>query len=374
MAKAEKKVTVTKGNEIVGGEENVKIVVDEVKPKSDKELKKLAAHKVKNEKINSDKVANKAMEAENKKKRDERDAEKKLCDEGKACEWKPKNKSQLETIRIIADGAATGQLLSVDDARMLKAENRIQDKIVYPSQMVHYFKTLENRVGRRDMCIILMAAGIVLTLAKCPMPENSRAYQIKAKALAKAQTDNTFGFFTPPFSGLTVMGGLIDDLLTAIENFEDKDGTGNKETVDGMIDAVQVQVDALVVYVNGKCRANQLDALEIIAAAGMEVVKKREKGQKADFGIKLGKATGEVILTSLAGQIDNKRVPTTYYWQYGLKVGGVWVWTDLPDTVDQCKTTATGMPTDQSVGFRKATKTTKGGLSAWCPPLYISPK
>lgn len=219
-----------------------------------------------------------------------------------------------------------------------------------------------------------MAAGIILTLPKCTMPVNARAYQIKAKALVKAQTDNTYGFFTPPFTGLTVMGGLVDDLLTDIQNFEDNDGTGNIETVNGAIDAVQVQVDALLVYVGGKCRANQLAALEIIAAAEMEPVKKKEKGKKADFGIKLGVASGSVILTSLAGKFDGKRVPTTYYWQYGLMVGGVMVWTDLPDTVDECTVTATGMPINVTVAFRKRTKSKKGGLSDWCTPLYISPK
>jgi hypothetical protein len=374
MSKAKKNEKVTKGNGIAGGEEKIEIVVDEVKPKSDKELKKLAAHKVKNEKINSEKVVNKAMDEENKKKREERNVEKKLCEEGKACEWKPKNKSQLKTICIIENGAANGEVLSVADARMVKAESRIQEKIVCPVQAVHYFKTLEERAGKRDTYIILMSAGILLTLAKCPMPVNARAYQIKAKALLKAQTDNTFGYFTPPFSGVTVMGGLIDDLLTAITNFEDEDGTGNIETVNGAIDAVQVQVDALLVFVNGKNRANQLAALEIIAAAKMEPVKVREKGKKADFGIRQGKATGEIILTSLAGSVDGVRVPTTYYWQYGLKVGGVWVWTDLPSTTDQCKTTATGMPTDEIVAFRKSTSSTKGGRSAWCTPITIAPK
>src|ERR1035437_5899043 len=362
-------------------ESGTKRVTDTGEPKNSidaKAVKKLADKKVKNALMNAEKILNKARESERNVDAGKRKAKskemKKLCEETNSVFWHQKTKSEKATERIIEEGLKSGVRLSAVQVRMIKNEMRIQEKIVYPVQAIAYVNSLENRVGRRDMAIILMAGGIVLTLAKCGMPKNARAYQIKAKALAKAQTDDTFGFFTPAFPTLAIFIGLIGGLLSAIENFDDKDGTGNSATVNGAIDDCQVQVDALLTYVNGKCRANQLDALEIIAAAGMDPVKKREKDQKPDFQIKQG-ATGEIMLISLAGKIDKKRVPTTYYWQYGLKDAmGNWIWKDLPDTVGVCKTTATGMPTDQIVAFRKSTKTTKGGRSAWCTPITIAPK
>jgi len=375
--KMRKKATGTMNADGKIPESGSKSVTDTGVPKnsvSAKEEKKSLARKVKYELINEEKSVNKAIEKERNEAAKKRNELKKLCEETNSVAWHQKTKREKAVEKIIEEGAITGIKLSEADARMIYREMNSMSKITDSSQSVFYFNSLEKRVGRHDMCIILMAAGIILTLAKCPMPENARAYQIKAKALVKAQTDNTYGFFTPAFAGLTVMGGLVDDLLTAIENFEDKDGTGNIETVNGLIDDVQVQVDALLVYVNGKCRANQLAALEIIAAAEMVPVKKKEKGKKKDFGIKLGAASGSVILTSLAGTFDEKRVPTTYYWQYGLMVGTELIWYDLPDTVDECTTTATGMPINVTVAFRKRTKSKKGGLSAWCTPLYISPK
>jgi hypothetical protein len=106
----------------------------------------------------------------------------------------------------------------------------------------------------------------------------------------------------------------------------------------------------------------------------MEPVKQKAKNTKPDFSIKQMEATGSIQLISLAGKFNLKRVPTTYYWQYGLMVAGVMVWYDLPDTVNECKTIATGMSTTQSVSFRKATSSKKGGRSVWSPPIAISPR
>jgi hypothetical protein len=132
-------------------------------------------------------------------------------------------------------------------------------------------------------------------------------------------------------------------------------------------------VDLLIAYVNQLCLADQTNALAIIEAAGMLPWKQKAKNTKPDFSITQG-ASGQIILNSLAGKIDGKRVPTTYYWQYGLMVGGVIVWTDLPETVNRCKTIAVGMPINTVVYFRKATLTTKGGMSVYCTELSILTK
>jgi len=376
MAKAKTNEKETGGNGFVGGE--VKIVVDEVKPKSDKEKKKLAAIGVKNKKINAEKAINKAKAAEIKTAKDESDAKKavleQLCRVNNLVAGKKKNKSQVATEKIIEEGEENGFKLTADSVRIIKSERKIREMIVHPAQAVQYYKTLEQRIGSGATYIILVMDVVPLIQAKCPMPENATAYLKKAKILLKAQVDNTFGYFTPPFAGLTVFTTDIGDLATAIQNFIDDDGTGNTETIEAAVKLVQVSIDALLVFVNSVCRGNQVDALAIIAAAKMQVAKQREKGKKPDFSIKLGAASGSVILTSLAGKVGKNRVPTTYYWQYGLMVGGVLVWTDLPDTTDECTTTATGMPINVAVAFRKRTKSKKGGLSDWCTPLYISPK
>ena len=376
MAKAKKIEPVTEDKGFVGGE--VKIVVDEVKPKSDKEKKKLAAIVVKNEKKNAERAFNKAKEAEKKTTKKESNAKKteieKLSNETNPMAGKKKNKSQVASEVIIKEADERGFKLSEEDVRLVKSERKIREKIVHPAEALHYFKTIEQRIGSKATYIILITDVVPLIQAKCPMPVNSTAYLKKAKILLKAQVDDTFGFFLVPFPGLATFTTHIGDLATAIQNFIDDDGTGNTETIEAAVKLVQVSVDALLVYVNGICRGNQVEALAIIAAAKMQVVKQREKGKKKDFGIKLGAASGSVILTSLAGKVGKNRVPTTYYWQYGLMVGTELIWYNLPDTTDECSTTATGMPINVTVAFRKRTKSKRGGLSDWCTPLYISPK
>ena len=358
--------------EVKSPEKGIERVVDSVKSKSNRELNTVGRLRVKYEKMDAEKIINKEIADENKIKKDERNAEKKLVKEGKACSWKPKNKSQLDTIRIIKEGAMIGQDVTIEDARMAKREIRLQEKIVTNGQAVHYFKTIDERVGSQKKGLIIILV-IWIIKAKCPMPVPARAYQIKAQALAQAQTDDTLGYFIIAFPGLAVMITNVGDLLTAIEAFENPNLIGTLVDVEAAIALVKISVDELIAYVNTKTIVNQTLAPSIITNAGMEEVKEKAKNTKADFTVRQGEGTGNVILTSLAGKYNLKRVPTTYYWQYGLMTPVGMVWYDLPDTINECKTIATGMKTDQSVSFRKATKTKRGGRSAWCTPIAISP-
>lgn len=365
---------VVEDNVIISGKNEDKTVVDIIKSISAKEVKRLSKQETKYEIINAERIYNKAKEAIKNIVPDEKKEFEKLCKNNNAVAWVAANKSQLKTKEIIEEGEAAGMVLSVKDARMIKKERRVQQEFVHPVQGINYCKTLEERVGRRGMLIILTIDVIYIIKAKCPMPRAARAYQIKAVKLAKAQTDNTLGYFSPAFSGLATFITNNGKLLTAIKNFEAKNGTGTAEDVAAAKAKVKIYVDKLVAYVNGLCIDDQTNAPAIISNAGMLQAKQRAKNQKDDFSIKHGTATGEIILTSLSAKFENKRVAATYYWQYGLMIDGVLTWFDLPDTINKCETTAKGMPVDTVVYFRKATHSTKGGRSAWCKELNISPK
>jgi hypothetical protein len=338
-------------------------VTDTGRPKSSKEIDKSLKKDIKNMEINVKRIQNKYREEkliEDKEIKREFD---KMCKEKKVYVPEKLNKSKMETIRIIEQGAANGVVITVSQARMIKKENRIMDNIKTQKQAIIYFQTLEGRVGTKGMHIILMAV-IWIIQAKNPMPKAARPYYDRSVALANAQTNNLQGFFSPAFSGLALLitrNGLLD---TAIEAFEAKNGTGSARAVEAAVAKCKISVDLLVAYINSLCIANQTDALAIIASALMLPIKKKTTGAKPDFGIKQG-ATGEIQLTSLAGSFNGKRCPTTYYWQYGLMVAGVMTWYDLPETVNRCKTVATGMSLTQETFFRKRTRTTNGGLSAW---------
>ena len=280
------------------------------------------------------------------------------------------NRSQKKTIEIRSEFEKRGEILTDAQVRMIKKEGKLMKNIKGVSQAVHYFKTLEERVGTRGMQIILLAV-IWIIKARCPMPEkNPRAYWLKSVKLANLQTLNAQGYFIPAFGGLATMILSNTALLTAITKFEAKNGTGSAEAVAAAQAVVKISVDLLIAYVNVLCLADQTNALAIIEAAGMLSWKQKAKNTKPDFSVTQG-ASGEIILNSLAGKIDDKRVPTTYYWQYGLMTGTEIKWFDLPETVNRCKTTAIGMPIDTIVSFRKATRTTKGGMSVYCTPISM---
>jgi hypothetical protein len=339
-------------------------------PKKSNEEKKIAEREEKYRIINSENILNKMLHEKAVENFEKKQEFEKMLVEKKVYVYKPLNKSQLRTLEIIEEYAEMGIVITKEEAGMIKKEEQIVKKIIYPVQGIHYFKTLEERVGTRGMYIILMAV-IWIIKAACPMPENSRAYQIKSVALAKAQTDNTLGYFTVPFAGLALMITNNGLLLAAIVAFEG--GTGNIGAVEAAMAVVKKSVDLLVIYVNSLCLANQANAVAIILAAEMVVVKQKPKNTKADFSIAQG-ATGEIKLVSLAAKFNGKRCPATYYWQYGLMVAGVLVWYDLPETVNRCKTTATGMPLGVAVFFRKRIRTNGGGLSGWSVVKSISPE
>ncbi len=367
-----KKKTVAADQKDVAGEMGANGVADTGTNGISREIIDSSKKLVKNEKANIARAENKMREVLMKQIRDEKKELEKLLKETKSCLYGTKNQSQRETDEILETGKRMGLALTPKDARMIKRELKSLTAAGSQNSMAHALKTMEQRVGKRGTIFILMSV-IWIIKAACPMPANASAYQVKAKALATIQTADAAGYFSPAFSGLALLITNTSDLFDAIEAFEADDGTGSSEAVEAAVALVKISIDLLVAYVNKLCLADQTNASAIIAAAGMKEVHKKPKNVKPDFSIEQG-ATGEVKLTSLAGKFGGKRVATNYYWQYGLKAGITMTWINLPDTVNRCKTTATGMPIDTVVFFRKATRTARGGLSPWSAPIAISPK
>ena len=197
---------------------------------------------------------------------------------------------------------------------------------------------------------------------------SDNSFLVKSRNIYDALDLNTGGYYTTAFADMPLLDTRIDDFEEAIDNMGFVLGDeGAKTAAKGLL---KETLDDALIYVNKICRNNQTFAVEIITGAKMEVAKSGNF-EKPDFEVKQGNGTGTIDLISKAVKIDGHYVSTTYYWQFSIDNGKTWE--NLEET-QVANTTATGMLVNIPTIFRKRTRTTKGGLSAWCAPLGITPE
>jgi hypothetical protein len=229
---------------------------------------------------------------------------------------------------------------------------------------------MSKKTQKRYACIILLA--VTVPTIKGKLGFNVRTpdgrFIAKAKAIHDALLADLGGFYTPAFALL----GLILTQITAMETEMNNlllGVPGSEGAKTAAKKALKITLDSALNYINNIAFLNQADAVAIITGCTMMVIGRQELN-KQDFYVLQGKGTGEVRLFSLAVKVNNKRVRASYQWQYSIDNGATWV--SLDSTVG-AKTVAVGMATDVKTLFRKRTVSAKGGTSAWCSPVAITP-
>jgi hypothetical protein len=216
--------------------------------------------------------------------------------------------------------------------------------------------------------ILLIIARAIKGKLGITLQTNDAVFLVAANGIHDALVANTGGFYTPAFASLALLATKITAFETAINNFV-QGGLGTEAAKAEAKAALKIVLDAALAYVNNLAFLNQANAAEIITGANMVVITPGSVN-KQDFAVRQGNATGEVNLISRAALFNGKRVRATYQWQISIDNGVTWVW--LESTV-VAKTVATGLQADKKALFRKRTITVKGGTSAWCAPLAITP-
>jgi hypothetical protein len=231
-------------------------------------------------------------------------------------------------------------------------------------------KTMKN-YAEPIRAIILMAITVKIIRAKLTLPLNTPdgRFLVKSQAIFQAFTNDVGGFFAAvPFSMLALLNTQNGALQSAMKNVELGVMGAEGAKIAAKL-AVKLTLIAALDYVNGLARLDQANAVEIIRTADMQVANPPSIN-KQDFSVKQGTATGEIILRSLAAKFNGKRVKASYQWQYSIDNGVTWI--SLDNTV-VAKTIATGMTVDVKTLFRKCSSTSKGGTTAWCNPIGITP-
>lgn len=223
---------------------------------------------------------------------------------------------------------------------------------------------------KRKYTVIIMAVIMRTTKGKLGfnLNTNDGTFLFKAQGIFDALTANTGGFYTPPFANLALLATQIAAFQATINDME-MGVIGAEGAKTEAKKALKITLLGALNYVNNLAFLDQANAVEIITGANMLVINAGSIN-KQDFAVRQGDATGEVKLISLAARFNNKRVNASYDWQYSRDNGTTWV--SLDSTV-VAKTVAVGMTVDLKTLFRKRSTTVKGGTTAWCNAIAITP-
>ena len=201
------------------------------------------------------------------------------------------------------------------------------------------------------------------------MDTSDGKFLTNSKAIFNALTADVNALYSPAFAKLALLGTLNDSFQKAIDALK----LGGKG-LEAKKNAIKKKVYSVLVsalgYINELCRDDQDNASTMITGCTMILVKESTT-KKQDFAVTQGHATEEIDLASLAVKNGPKSLSATYMWQ--VSIDGGKTWEDLEPTLI-AKTTATGMLVGVSTLFRKRTKTTEFGMSAWCTPIEIVPQ
>lgn len=248
------------------------------------------------------------------------------------------------------------------------------NKIFFPLTKKEYRDLKkENKVvvSKQRHGIFLLAATAKVIKGKLgfTVKLNDEKFLAKSEAIYTALFENKNGFYTVVFTNLPMLATQNVQLGKKIAAI--KQGglglEGAKNTIKNNV--FNILMEALN-YINNMSRIDQTNAVNIITGCTM-LVNKEGTFNKQDFAVKQAKATGSIKLESLAVKINGKYVKTTYMWQFSIDDGKTWE--DLDPTL-KSKTIATGMLVGIETWFRKRTKTSEEGMSAWCNYISIVPQ
>ena len=220
--------------------------------------------------------------------------------------------------------------------------------------------------------IVLLAAMVPKTIrGKLGFKEETsdEKFLFNSKAIFNALTADLNALYSPAFAKLALLGTLNDSLQKAMDALR-QGGKGLEAKKNKIKKQVYNTLISALAYINDLCRDDQDNASTMITGCTMVLVKETTS-KKQDFAVKQGGATEEIDLISLAVKNGPKYLSATYMWQ--VSIDGGKTWEDLEPTLI-AKTTATGMLVGISTLFRKRTKTTEFGMSAWCTPIEIVPQ
>ena len=199
------------------------------------------------------------------------------------------------------------------------------------------------------------------------MPTAELAYLRQSQTMYTALHDNLSGFFTVPFDMLSTwetQNAALDQAFTYISDGI-AGGEGDKMTA---MNDLKITLILALAYVNRLMLLNQRQAVAIATAAHMEIAG-RGSHEIQDIAVKLGKASGQIIIRCKRPMEGLTKLQTTYFVEVSYDGGNTFV---PGDPSHPAIVVIDGLTPNKSVVFRQRTWT-KNGWSDWAVSKPITP-
>lgn len=215
---------------------------------------------------------------------------------------------------------------------------------------------------------LFATTSVRIIKAKLGMSKAEYVFLAESIAMHKAIKENTLGYFTVLFDGLTDWDDNNILLTAALQALRDgvNGAAGMKTTALGKL---KTSLKLALAYVNKLCLASQDTAESIIGAALMKVI---NQGARviSDIVVKQGKSAASIATSCPAVKVDGKKVVATYQKGYSTDNGLTW---SESVSIAQCRYTFLLLRVGVPHIFRSRTISAKTGTSIWVYSRSISP-
>ncbi len=269
-------------------------------------------------------------------------------------------KEEKESIR--------NQEWAAKDRRLIKKEEKKLSKLNSKTSVAHYIHNASRmKSGREKMIVLMTVERIKIIKAKLDMPDGELAYLRKSQLMYTSIFENTSGFFSTLFNRLSIwdtQNTALDNALTDIENGV-AEAEGDKITA---MNDLRVTLLLALAYVNGLVLLNQRQAVAIIRACHMGVVG-RGTHDAQDIEVKIGNASGEIIVKCMVAKEGPKKIMATYFVEVSVDDGRTWI---VLDPSHPSKVVVNDLTPNKPV-IARCRNWTKNGWSEWSVSKPVTP-
>ena len=252
----------------------------------------------------------------------------------------------------------------------MRMKNNVKGK---PAKGIRWCNTCklmqpDKKTGKNKFIVLTIAMGYHKAKLGFDIKTGDSDFYANSVAIAAAIRLNVSGYYSPMFEDIDLLDEQNEKFGKSIVDVK-LGGLGKVGIKNSLKTILKGTLDDALGYIN-KLSRNNKEHSEAIATGAKFLIHGSRGRFKKYLEAKRGSIYGDVKVTTIAEKIDGKYVRTLYNWQNSIDGGKTW---SEPVNSFGAKYTFKNMK-DSPTLFRKRSHTSKGGWSAWCPPVGITSK